>query len=100
MGPKGRHSYSTATNLRVIDYARLRYNDGGLVGNRGAATGLGTGLCPRLTFVRFAVVARNMTNPHSRREVSYEKHAFACFGNSSISHTQKTSRPRGVYPEK
>ena len=33
---------------------------------------------------------KNMTNPHPRHEVSYEKHAFACFGNSSISHTQKT----------
>ena len=46
MGPKERHSYSTATKLTVIDYNRLRYNDGGLVGSRGAVTGLGQGLRP------------------------------------------------------
>ena len=50
VGPKWRHSYSTATKLRVIDATRLRCNDGGPVGNRGAATGLGQGrICPRLT---------------------------------------------------
>ena len=49
MGSKGRHSYSTATKLGVIDYTRLRCNDGGLVRNRGAAAGQGQGLCPRLT---------------------------------------------------
>ena len=43
VGPKGRHSYSAATKLRVIDYNRLRWRDGGVLGNRGAATGLGQG---------------------------------------------------------
>ena len=47
MGPKGRQSYSTATKLRVIDYSRLPCPDGGVVGIRGAATGLGQGLCPK-----------------------------------------------------
>ena len=32
MGPKGRHSYSTATKLNVIELTRLRYLDGGVVG--------------------------------------------------------------------
>ena len=49
VGPNGRHSYPTVAKLRVIDYTRLRYSDSGLVGNRGAATGLEQGLCPRLT---------------------------------------------------
>ena len=47
VGPKGRHSYSTATKLRVIDYTRLPCSDGAVVGIRGAATGLGQGLCPK-----------------------------------------------------
>ena len=34
----------TATNLRVVEYTRLRRPDGGVVGNRGAAAGLGKGL--------------------------------------------------------
>ena len=29
VGPKGRHPYSTATTLRVVDYTRLRCPDGG-----------------------------------------------------------------------
>lgn len=31
----------------VVVYTRLRYPDGGVVGNRGAATGLGQGPCPK-----------------------------------------------------
>ena len=32
VGPKGRHSYSTATKLGVVDNTRLRCYDGGVVG--------------------------------------------------------------------
>ena len=39
-------------------------------------------------FVCFAIVARSITNPHAGHKVSYHKHAFASFGNSSISHTE------------
>ena len=45
-------------------------------------------ICPRLTFVCFAIVARNITNQFAGHEVFYEKNAFAIFANSSISHTQ------------
>ena len=47
VGPRGRHSYSTATNLNVIECTRLLYSDGGVMGNRGTAAGLGKGLCPK-----------------------------------------------------
>ena len=47
MGPKGRHSYSMTTKLRVIEYTRLRRPDGGVVGNRGTTAALGQGLCPK-----------------------------------------------------
>ena len=46
-GPKGRHSYSTATERDIIEYTRLRYPDGAVVSNRGAAAGLGQGLYPK-----------------------------------------------------
>ena len=48
MGPEGRHPYSTATKLTAIECACLRYPDGGVVGSRGAAAGLGQGVCPKL----------------------------------------------------
>lgn len=41
MGPKGRHSYSTTTNLKAIDFTCFRCNDRGVVGNCRSATGLG-----------------------------------------------------------
>ena len=47
VGPIGRHSYSTATKLNVVEYTRLRYPDSGVVGNRGTGAGLGRGSCPR-----------------------------------------------------
>ena len=47
MGPKGRHSYSTAAKLNVIEYTHLRYSDGGVVRNRVVGAGLGQGLCPK-----------------------------------------------------
>ena len=47
VGPKRRDSYSTPTKLNVINYTRLRYPDGGVVGNRETAAGLGRGLCPK-----------------------------------------------------
>ena len=47
VGPRGRHSCSTATKLRVIEYTRLRCPDGGVVGNRGATAGPGLALCPK-----------------------------------------------------
>ena len=106
VGPKGRHSYSTATKLRVMDYTRLRCNDGGLVGNRGATTGLGQGLCPqpeRLKYVWFSVRVclfccccakrKPIHIPGVKFPTSYVKHAFACFINNSISHTQMTCQP-------
>ena len=49
VGSKGRHSYSTATKLRVIDYSRSRCPDGGVVVDRVAAAGLGQGLYPKRT---------------------------------------------------
>ena len=60
--------------------------------------------------VSFAVIAENMSNPHLRHNRFYEKHVFASFGNSSISHTEKTwqigpgaftqnNDTRGVYCE-
>ena len=39
-------------------------------------------------FVCFAIFARYITNPHAGHKVSYEMHAFGCFGNSSIAHTE------------
>ena len=39
-------------------------------------------LCPRLTCLFFCCAK------HVLYQVSYVKHSFACFGNSSISHTQ------------
>ena len=45
-------------------------------------------------FACFAVVAQNITDPHPRHEVPYENHAFARFGNNSISHTQMAGNLR------
>ena len=45
VGSKGRPSYTIATHLRVIDQTRFRCNDGGVVGNGRATTGLGRGTC-------------------------------------------------------
>ena len=56
--------------------------------NRGAETGLGKRLWTASGIVFFAAVAQNMINPHSRHDVPYEKYASACFGDSSMSHTQ------------
>ena len=47
MRPRERPSYSTATKLRVIEYTLPRCPDGGVVGNRAAAAGLGHGLYPK-----------------------------------------------------
>ena len=49
----------------------------------------------------FAVVAQNITDPHPRHYVPFENHAFACLGNSSISHTQISCKfGRGALTQK
>ena len=63
-------------------------------------------LSPRLALSVLLLLRKTCAYPHPRHEVSYlgyyVKRAFACFGNSSISHTPNVlpARSRGVYPKK
>ena len=59
-------------------------------------------LCPRLILSVLVLLRKTCTYPRTRYQLPYVKHPYACFGNSSISHTQDDlpARPRGVHPPK